>query len=320
VPALTRNDFDLFGYAADRLLECGRQPERPCKLCAQPSPLFDVVDFNKQCDYVLYPENIVGIPVYYRRCDACGLVFTNFFDELDKDAWTRFVYNEDYKRIDPEFSRIRPERDARFVKELLKPYWREGDGGFDYGGGAGVFAERMRQAGMNFLCVDPFGVDERPEGAGPERFLTSFEVFEHFVDLEASLEEAFGLCRTDEFLAIVGTKVVPAKLGKGQLSQWYYAGPRNGHITFYTTRSMELIAQRLGAEYRAVSSGMHLFGRGFDLKAISRRALGLRAMTGVNVRMRRWFAKGTTAWPPASLQPAAEVYTAGVGPLKDAKP
>lgn len=315
---MTRGDFDLHAYAADRLDECSRQPERPCKLCAQPSRLFDVVDLNKQCHYALYPEDIVGIPVYYRRCDVCGLVFTDFFDKFDKDAWSKFIYNEEYRRIDPEFSHIRPERDARFVRELLKPYWREGDAGYDYGGGEGVFAKRMSQAGMRFRCVDPFGVDERPEGAGPERFLTSFEVFEHFVDLEASLSEAFGLCRTDEFLAIVGTKSVPAKLGRGQLSHWYYAGPRNGHITFYTHRSMELIAQRLGAEYRAVSSGMHLFGKGFDLKAISRRALGLRAMTGVNVRLRRWFGQGSPAWAPTPTQPAAELETAGAGRLKDA--
>jgi len=316
---MTSGALDLPAYAAARLVECFSQPERPCKLCAQPSRLFDVVDLNKQCHYDFYPDHIEGIPVYYRRCDWCGLIFTEFFDEFDKDAWAEFIYNEDYRRIDPEFSQVRPERDARFVRDLLRPYWREGDAGYDYGGGAGVFARRMSQAGMRFRCVDPFGVDERPESPGPERFLTSFEVFEHFVDLEASLSEAFGLCRTDEFLAIIGTKSVPAKLGKGQLSQWYYAGPRNGHITFYTHRSMELIARRLGAEYREVSSGMHLFGKGFDLKAISRRALGLRAMTGVNVRLRRWFGAGKPAATPTPSQTVAEVEAARVGRLKDAR-
>jgi hypothetical protein len=245
-------------------------------------------------------------------------VFTNFFDGFDKSAWVDLIYNEDYKRIDPEFGQVRPERDSRFIRNLLKPYWREGDVGYDYGGGAGVFADRMSRAGMRFHCVDPFGVDERLQGEGPRRFLTSFEVFEHFVDVEASLSEVFGLCGTDEFLAIVGTKTVPPRLGPGQLSQWYYAGPRNGHITFYTTRSMDLIAQRFGAEYRAVSSGVHLFGKGFDLKAISRRALALRAMTGVDVRLRRWLGKGRTAWAPAPSQSVAREEMARVGRIKDA--
>jgi hypothetical protein len=309
-----RTNLDLTAHAADRLAEFSRRPLTPCKLCKAPSRLFDVVDFNKQCDYALYPEALLGIPVYYRRCDACGLVFTNFFDAFDRKAWVDLIYNKEYKRIDPEFNRIRPERDARFIGKLIKPYWRNGDFGYDYGGGTGVFAERITKAGMRFRCVDPFGLDERSTGAGPARFLTSFEAFEHFVDLEGSLFEAFGLCQTDEFLAIVGTKAVPAKLGKGQLSQWYYAGPRNGHITFYTTRSMELIAERLGAEYRRVSSGMHLFGKGFDLQAISRRALRLRATTGVEVRLRRWLGNPETPLP-TTLQSAGKAQSVHEGRL-----
>ena len=70
---------------------------RPCKICRQPAPLFGLVDFNRNCqipDCVKLP--LTGTPVYYRRCNACGFLFTDAFDDWSPDDFKTHIYNGGY--------------------------------------------------------------------------------------------------------------------------------------------------------------------------------------------------------------------------------
>jgi len=76
----------------------------PCKVCNSNSYLFDVVDFNKYCsqdDY--YSNGLSGIPIYYRKCEHCGLIFTKYFDDFDKQKFAVILYNNDYIKYDPDY-------------------------------------------------------------------------------------------------------------------------------------------------------------------------------------------------------------------------
>jgi len=53
----------------------------PCKICGEPAPLYGTVEFNRNCEIpggVKLPPS--GTPLRYRRCNACGFLFTDAFD------------------------------------------------------------------------------------------------------------------------------------------------------------------------------------------------------------------------------------------------
>jgi len=53
----------------------------PGKICGEPAPLYGTVEFKRNCDIpggVKLPPS--GTPVRYRRCNACGFLFTDAFD------------------------------------------------------------------------------------------------------------------------------------------------------------------------------------------------------------------------------------------------
>ena len=90
-----------------------------CKICGRRAPFFDVVDFLK-CT-AGYPFGPSGILVAYHRCEACGFLFTPFFDNWTKRAFQQFIYNDDYMVVDPEYIGARPVRVAERFADLLAP-------------------------------------------------------------------------------------------------------------------------------------------------------------------------------------------------------
>ena len=91
----------------------------PCKICGHVALLYGVVDFNKHCEIpngVKLP--LSGIPVYYRRCDGCGFLFTDAFDHWSDEQFKANIYNESYSIIDPEYAAKRPNSSAETVIRL----------------------------------------------------------------------------------------------------------------------------------------------------------------------------------------------------------
>ena len=92
----------------------------PCKICGEPAPVFGTVDFNRTCDIaggVKLPPS--GTPVRYRRCPACGFLFTDAFDRWSHDDFRAHIYNEDYAAVDPEYAEARPRNNAAAVIALF---------------------------------------------------------------------------------------------------------------------------------------------------------------------------------------------------------
>jgi hypothetical protein len=111
----------------------------PCKVCDSPAAFFDVVDFNKTTGgYVFGPS---GVSLPWHRCEHCGFLFTPFLDDWTPDDFRRFVYNDDYILLDPEYLSTRPRAMAGHLSQLLAGF--EGARILDYGAGANVFATRM---------------------------------------------------------------------------------------------------------------------------------------------------------------------------------
>jgi Methyltransferase domain len=235
-----------------------------CKICAAPSVLYDVVDFAKSCDAGPYPAGLAGVPVYYRRCTRCGFVFTDFFDDFDDASWRTFVYNDDYRRVDPGYAHDRPAANARLLDALLRGR-RTAVIGLDYGGGSGATCEQLRALGYAFDTWDPFGgCSLTPARVGRYNFCSAFEVAEHSPDPAGFLQAIVALASPGRLAILVGTQLNDGAAGAATRLAWWYAAPRNGHVSLHSARSMQLLGQRFALDYTRLSDRTHLFTRGWS--------------------------------------------------------
>jgi 2-polyprenyl-6-hydroxyphenyl methylase/3-demethylubiquinone-9 3-methyltransferase len=205
-----------------------------CKICGQAAPLFDVLDLQKHCAFDdFYKYGLSGIEVPYLRCEACGFLFTCFFDEWRDEDWRRFIYNNDYIRVDPDYSGARAIRLAGIMAKTL-------DGCqhlriLDYGSGANVFADRMRAAGFTqFESYDPYSSPARP--AGPFDIITFMEVLEHTPNPRAAIADMRSML-AERGTLIFSQTVQPANIADIR-GAWWYLAPRNGHISTFTIETL----------------------------------------------------------------------------------
>ena len=227
-----------------------------CKVCGGNALPFDVVDFNKYCSHEdFYSFGLSGITVPYHRCRMCGSMFTTFFDKWTSEDFARRIYNDDYIKVDSEYVEVRP----RFVARDMAERWGDCRAArvLDYGSGAGVFADELRILGyQDVTAYDPFSSPERPTGTFD--IITCFEVIEH---TPSPLETFKDMCR---YLKPDGCVIVSQTLQPDDIDRiranWWYVGPRNGHICTYTADSMSLLAQSCGLTFH-LGGGPYGFSR-----------------------------------------------------------
>ena len=230
-----------------------------CKVCHGPSPLFGVVDFHKSCmESRGMRASPSGCPVYYRRCQGCGFVFTDAFDGWAPEEFKRRIYNEEYILVDPDFAELRPAANARMVGESFRA-WLDSIRILDYGGGTGVLAERLRGEGFEAETYDPFSsFNAMPSG----RFdlITCFEVMEHVPQPRDTVKAMAGLLKEDGAI-LFSTLVQPEEFDREGL-RWWYAAPRNGHISLYSTAALGTLFGQFGMRVVSFSAAMHMaYGR-----------------------------------------------------------
>jgi 2-polyprenyl-6-hydroxyphenyl methylase/3-demethylubiquinone-9 3-methyltransferase len=274
-----------------------------CKICGSASEPFDVVDFGKTCNTLnAYPWGLQGVPVYYSRCLACGFIYTRFCDGFSPDEWRGRIYNEQYAEVDPDYAEVRPEANARFIQWLLMGL-RGSTIGLDFGGGSGRTAQLLRSRGWRFDCYDPFGTSTLIDAhAGHYNVATALEVFEHVPDPVAALASILEKTTGGKLLLLIGTGVSDGNVDESRRLSWWYAAPRNGHISLFSRASLDILARRFALNHFSPSPGTHFLTRG-----ISRQVLAAR------------FALATFAMRAAALSPhrsaAAETAPhAGAGP------
>lgn len=211
----------------------------------------------------MYPRGLAGIPVYYWTCSACGFIFTDFFDQFTADQWRKYVYNDEYLRADPEYSSSRPRQNALDTECLLAGRKR-GIVALDYGGGSGQTAMLLRERGWTCDTYDPFGRTElSPESHKRYNFCSAFEVFEHSPDPSGSMRTIVAMCSPDQLLVFLGTAISDGNVTGNRLT-WWYAAPRNGHVSLFSRQSLRRLGEQFGLHYESVSPGTHLFFRGYS--------------------------------------------------------
>lgn len=232
----------LLEKTSDTLRQAPVREGRPCKMCDYPSHHFDYLDFHKSCND--FPLGRSGILVEYFRCQRCELIFTDFCDNWSEKDFSSFIYNDDYIKVDPEYDLVRP----RHAADELAPSMRGAENCriLDYGSGSGVFAKEMALRGFGSVeSYDPFSSPTMPTGTFD--IITCFDVIEHSANPRHTLAEIL-LYLAEGGCVIVGQTLQPANIATIR-GDWWYAAPRNGHVTLYSTETMHLYADAAGLRF-----------------------------------------------------------------------
>ena len=216
-----------------------------CKICGSPTEPFDAVDFYKHCSSTPYLFGFSGVCVPYFRCRNCDFTATNAFDAWSHEDFSRWIYNDQYTKVDPDYAGPRAIGNAWHISRIL-----EGLNGvtiLDYGSGAGVFRDEMCKAGFSHVEeYDPFSHPSRPEVQYFD-VITCFEVLEHSLDPLKTLSEMLSMLKPGGII-IFSQTFQPVDFDAIKCN-WWYAAPRNGHVSTFSERTFSYIAQRLGIRF-----------------------------------------------------------------------
>jgi len=236
---------------------CAQQT--PCKCCGAPAFPYGVVDFHKNCE--IYRNNaleISGVPIYYHRCPVCRFIFTTALDHFTNEDFLRYVYNEQYLLIDPDYQGARPRGNAAILSRLFSEVRPQRI--LDYGGGNGVLAELLRAAGFPQVdTYDPFVPRYCAKPSGRFDCVISLEVLEHSTLPARTLADMIAFL-TDSGFILLGTLLQPSDIDRQGLN-WWYAGPRNAHVSLYSKASLEKLAQPLGFKFVSLGESYHVLYR-----------------------------------------------------------
>jgi len=242
---------------------------RPCKICHGATERFDVVDFAKTCSVPdVYPRGLRGIPVYYCRCRACSFIFTDQFDDLAPEQWAEWVYNDEYDAVDPDYRHNRPRANARLIERFLLGR-KHSTVGLDFGGGSGLTAELLARRGWQFDCYDPFGKTRlTPSRLQRYNVATAFEVFEHLTDPVTELASLLERMTNGALVILLGTGLSDGNVSVDTRLSWWYAAPRNGHISLFSRKSLASLAKRFALRHSSALGGLHLLTRGVAVQPL----------------------------------------------------
>jgi len=243
-----------------------------CPVCAAVATLFNVVDFNKSCDEArgtFLPS--AGIPVRYFLCSKCGFCFAPEIYRWSMQEFSNRIYNDDYKFVDPDYLELRPRTNAQMLKNVFASRVLD-IRHLDYGGGNGLLSSELFGAGWDSTSYDPFVDGPLPPNLGRFNLVTCFEVFEHVPDVNELISRLYALAKVDG-IVLFSTFLSDGNLKNSAQPDWWYAAPRNGHISLFSSRSLALLGRKVGFEFRSFSPNLHAFWRSFPAWAAG--ALGL---------------------------------------------
>lgn len=230
-----------------------------CQICEGTSSALDVVDFNKSCEEARGKYlQLSGIPIYYYICEQCGFCFSPEMSKWQLSEFEKKIYNDEYIKVDPDYKGVRPKANAESMLKLFKG--KEASlNHLDYGGGDGLLSETLRAEGWQSSSYDPF-VDRVMDLSklGSFNLITAYEVFEHVPDVRKLMSQITSLL-TGDGVVIFSTLTSDGNIGPNQRINWWYASPRNGHISIFSKKSLGILASKYNFIFGSFSSGVHVF-------------------------------------------------------------
>jgi len=189
----------------------------------------------------------------FLHCRNCGYLFAAdpyWLDEAYKNAIN--LSDTGIMSRNLHFSRV--------VSVIIYFIFNKNTKYLDYAGGYGIFTRLMRDNGFDFYWYDPYcenllsrGFEYKAEVHKDIELLTSFEVFEHFINPIGEIEKMLTISRNICFSTVTLPDSIP------EPDKWWYYGLDHGqHISFYSNKTLSFIAQRNGLQYYNYKD-FHLF-------------------------------------------------------------
>lgn len=198
-----------------------------CKICGtSANKIFDAKILNK------YTVN-------YYFCDFCG------FMQTEKPYWLSEAHDEAINIFDTGIM----SRNIEFASKtamILFIFFDKNAKYLDYAGGYGLFCRIMRDIGFDFFWYDLYAKNLVSRGfeyfdTQPQEImaLTAFECFEHLLNPIDEIEKMLKLSPS----IIFSTNVLPVVLPEPK-DWWYYAFQHGQHISFFSLRTLQFIANK----------------------------------------------------------------------------
>lgn len=212
-----------------------------CKICDSSTDFFSEAR-------ILYKYDIK-----YFKCPECGFIQT------EEPYWLEESYSEVINRSDVGL--IKRNLDlSKITKSVINFQFNKSSKYIDYGGGYGIFVRLMRDNGYDFYWKDSFceNLFAKDFEAMNEKYelLTAYEVFEHLKD---PIEETKKMLNLSDNI-LFSTFIIPSNEPKPD-EWWYYALDHGQHISLYSKKSLEALAQKSGMYLYSNNKNIHLLSK-----------------------------------------------------------
>ena len=88
--------------------------------------------------------------------------------------------------------------------------------------------------------------------------ITAFEVFEHVPEPQRLMRNLRSLLSPNG-IVLFSTLLSDGNIHINQRISWWYASPRNGHISLFSRNSLAILAQNNAVNFGSFSVGFHIF-------------------------------------------------------------
>ncbi len=202
---------------------------------------------QKETKKIFNTKVLYKYDVDYYQCPNCG------FGQTENPYWLEEAYISSMNLSDTGIM-YRCERMSKITTSLLFLFFRTKGKFLDYAGGFGVFTRQMRDIGFDFYWHDPYTKNEIArgfEGTLNERYelVTTFESFEHFVSPIEEIRKIANLTDTIIFTTDMISNPAPK-----HSDWWYYASEHGQHISFYSIKSLKIIASKMDMDYYSANN------------------------------------------------------------------
>lgn len=244
-----------------------------CKIC------------KKENNYIFKAKILKKYDVAYFHCENCG------FLQTEEPYWLSEAYKSPINISDTGYL-SRNISLSKTLTTLLILFFDYEKSFLDYAGGYGVFVRLMRDIGFDFYWDDKYTQNlfargfEYKSGMKIEA-ITTFESFEHFDKPMEEIENMLKISKNIIFTTELLLFPIP------EPDKWWYYGLVHGqHISFYSKKTLNHIANYFGLKY-IFSGSIHILTEKKNISNLKLKVLKLNKF-GLNKYLSKYFLTSKT--------------------------